>query len=291
MKKTSITIGKYTLDYDGVRHYLITHSFIGWLIAKTIREKYNIPENLTSQEWLHRLLTEHGNLFTKAFPNQELNSGMVWAAQDAGERQVLLEVPKLSQLLKLDDKLLRIFILYGNVPYKINGPNLIHYASPLNPITDTGTYLKIDEGTTFEDVKSELTKAKQWQKIKATAADELGEKPKSKQIVKVRRKQIEAADESGVQDYLNIETEIISLFKEQSPDISHLTDDGYGMTLVEPAFEHVAGDSIDSDDDNEFDAQLKNKVKNLKSTYYTTTRRFSLPTPKDRKRIFQLIGM
>jgi hypothetical protein len=294
MQKQTITIGKHVLDYDGVRHYLVTHSFIGWLIASTLREKHGIPNNLTSQEWLKRLTEEHWDLFTKAVPGQEMSSGLLWLMQDGVEKQVFPEVGELAKILKLDEKLLRIFILYNNVPFKISGPKIVHYASSHNPITEPGTYLRIDERTTIEDVKTEMARLKQWQAIQKEAVNEEGLHTTTKQVVKTRRKQIEKGDELAVQDYLAIEREIITLAQEQKPGKKSQLDMDYGNTLVEPAFERVAGDSFDieSDDtgDEEFDKQLMLKVEQLRNTYYKVSRRFSLPTSKDKNRILRLIS-
>jgi hypothetical protein len=291
MQKTTIKIDDHLLDYDGVRHYLVTHSFIGWLIATTVREKHDIPNNLTSQSWLKRITTEHWDLFTKAIPNQEMSGGLLWLMQDTVEKQLFPEVVKVAKILKLDEKLLRIFILYNNVPYKINGPKLVRHASPLNPITETGTYLMIDERTTIEDVKTEMSKLKQWQIIQAEAIKEEGRRATDTQVVKARRKQIENGDELAVRDYLAIENEIIRLYQEQEPSRSLLSDEGYGSTLVEPALERVAGDSIkDIDDDIEFDTQFTDKVGKLRDSYYRVTRRFSLPTQKNKNRILKVIN-
>lgn len=290
MKIATITIGEHVLDYDGVRHYLVTHSFIGWLIETTLRQRHGIPHNLSSQSWLKKITSEHWDLFVKAAPNQEISGGLLWLMQDTVEKQLLPEVAKVAKILKLDEKLLRIFILYNNVPYKINGPKLVHHASSLNPIIETGTYLKIDERTTIEDVKAEMSKLKQWQNIQAEVIKEEGRRSTDTQVVKVRRKQIEDGDELAIQDYLAIESEIISLYQEQEPSGSLLSDEGYGSTLVDPAMERVAGNSIDIDDDKEFDAQLADKVEQLKNTYYRVTRRFSLPTQKNKNTILKVIS-
>lgn len=290
MKNTSITIGRHVLDYDGVRHYLITHSFIGWVAVTTLQEKYNISEKQKSEDWLKRLTTEHWDLFAKALPNQEMNAGLLWVMQDTVEKQLMPEVAKLAKAFKLDEKLLRIFVLYDNVPYKINGPKLVHHASPLNPITELGTYLKIDENTTIDDAKNEIAKIKQWERIKQEAALEEPGRVRNKQIVRSRRKQIEEGDESAVQVYLAVEKEIIALHIKRQGNSDYILDEGYGSTLVNPAFERVAGDLIDEDDDKQFDRLLPAKIIEVSNTYYAVVRRFALPTPKDKNRILKLIS-
>jgi len=289
MQNESITIGKHVLDYDGTRHYLITHSFIGWVAVTKVREKYSIQKNLTSASWLKRITTDHWDLFTKALPNQEMTAGLLWLMQDTVEKQLMPEIAKLAKALSLDEKLLRIFVLYDNVPYKINGPKLVHHASPLNPITEPGTYLKIDENTTIADAKKEIAKIKEWEQIEAKVAEEQG-RVTSTQIVKLRRKQIEEGDGSAVQVYLAVEKEIIELYEQRQDKNDLIPDEGYGNTLVNPAFERVAGNLLDEDDDEEFDRLLPAKTAEVSSIYYAVVRRFSLPTPKDKNRILKLIN-
>jgi hypothetical protein len=292
MKIASIKIDKHTLDYEGVRHYLVTHSFIGWLIASQLREKHKIPQNVTAELWLSNLVKHHPELFLELFPNQKINSSMVWVAQDFVEQKLMPEIGKLAKALKLDEKLLRIFIIYDNVPYKINGPKLISHASPLNPITEPGTYMRIDERTTVEDVKSELTKVKKWQQIKRQVIIELQEHASKTDLVKTRRKQIEKGDELAVQDYLAVENKIIKLFQEKASADSTLPDAGYAGELVKPALEMVVGDSLDPDlNDEEFDRQFNLRMKDLENNYYVITRRYALPSQKDKNRIFELMSL
>jgi hypothetical protein len=62
--------------------------------------------------------------------------------------------------------------------------------------------------------------------------------------------------------------------------------------LVKPALERVAGDSINSDlSDVEFDKQLNLRIKELQNNYYALTRRYSLPSQKDKNRIFGLMSL
>lgn len=291
MQKSTLKIGNHTLDYDGIRHYLITHSFIGWLIATNLRKKYNIPSNNTSEKWLERLTTNHWDLFLKLFPNQEMRSGMLWIGQDAVEKKLMPEVGKLAKALKLNEKLLRIFVIYDNVPYKINGPKLTSYVSEFNPIIESGTYMRIDKKTTVEDVKTELAKVKKWQQNKLQTFPEFQEHESKSSIVKTRKKQIEEGDEFAIQDYLAIEKEIILLFREQKSKSNYMPDEDYGNELVKPALERVAGNSIDEDDDNKFDILLKTKIDKLKEKYYTITRRYALPTQRDKNLIFELMSL
>lgn len=288
MQNASITIGKHVLDYDGVRHYLITHSFIGWVAVTKLREKYSIPKNITSASWLKRITTDHWDLFTKALPNQEMTAGLLWVMQDTVEKQLMPEIAKLAKALNLDEKLLRIFVLYDNVPYKINGPKLVHHASPLNPITEPGTYLKIDDNTTIDDAKIEIAKIKEWEQIKAKVTEEQQGRVTNTQLVRLRRKQIEESDESAVQVYLAVEKEIIELYKQQQDKNDLIPDEGYGNMLVNPAFERVSGDLLDEDEN--FDQLLPTKIKEVSKTYYAVVRRFSLPTPKDKTRILKFIS-
>jgi hypothetical protein len=290
MKNPTIQINKHQLDYSGIRHYLITHSFIGWLVAEKIRSKHHISKDMTSMQWLHRLLTDHWDLYEKYHQDfgqgniAEMGSAFAFVIQDAIEKQILPEIPRIAKILHMDEKLLRIFILYDNVPFKINGPQLIHYASPLSPITEMGSYLKVNIQTTIKD----LEKALKTIKLHDSMVSELKD---TKGLVELRRKQIAPNDAGKIDGYLKIEQKMIELFRAKDDKNPIVDYSEYGNTLVSPAMEMVAGDTLTNEDANDelFDKMEAELRERLNEDYRAITKRYSLPTSKDKTAILRLI--
>lgn len=288
MKIKSIKLGNYDLDYDGLRHYLIVKSYLGWVITAALRKKYNIKCGYSSSERLKQLIKDHPDIFVriyeKAYPDIKpigIDYGLCWLVHDEVEDELFPKILVVARALRLREKLFKIFVLYNNIPFKINGPGLVTHASSLTPIKK-GIYIKVDKATKKEDVLYAFSYIKQLYGF--STAQKVTE-----ELVTVRRKQIEPNDAELVNIFLKIEHEMIKVAEKRHSE----SDDDDDKTIYKRALLQLAGESLDDYEDisdSEFEQRQEIEVERLERIYRVVVRRFSLPTSNDKRDFLKLIG-
>src|SRR3990167_10678807 len=147
-------------NYDEIRFWLFTESYIGKQISHKLRQKYNIT---TVDKWKLHILHNHWNLFintpfTKDFDFEKeknpIERGLAFhfAIREV-EKKITPKINEVANILELNVDLFRIFIIYKNLPNKLSGPDKFVFASPERPITDLGYYIKVDFKTKKKDIE------------------------------------------------------------------------------------------------------------------------------------------
>lgn len=287
-------------NYKNLRYFLFTESFVAEQIAKKIREKHNIPENLTRDQWQRKLLDNYSHLYiakareweSKLKRKVDIDYTFLWVAQEYIEQQALPEISLVSKNLGFDEFYLRLFVLYKTVPKKLDISNY-KYVTPLTPLTEEGMYIKITPEMTYNELEQEFKKARRSLEFhKNLIADKENKARVRKDIAK---------DDFPIKAklYMFIEEEIKKIYEEKL-ELKKLRKSNnpydYQEQLVGPAIERVAGNLISWDkeflqaSDEKLMAAEEQMKKRIRTIYYAIAKRYQLPTPKKLSSILGLIS-
>lgn len=292
------------MEYESIRYSLFIKSYIAFALIKALREKYNIPPNMSRNIWRLRLMIFYPEIVEKIRKIWELkldkevqmDAGFFFVVLGDIERECTPTITTIAKELNIDENLFREFVLYGTSSCNVTLDDKIFYASKLQPIEEDGFFIKIKPDTTtrelqnlFEIVQERLNRHMCFEKHSQT--NSLKTKLK---LDNRKRKDIGKNDSKKINIYLDIEEKIkeIANFKvEQKRGLSWYEKDDYKGELVGPAIEQVAGEMIqDIESDEEFE-RLNNKIKKrLQTYYYQITARYKLPNVKDLNIVLGLIN-
>lgn len=283
----------YFQEYDRIRFWLFTETYVASEIAKFLRQNYKIPPKMSSIEWRKRIIREHWNLINREIKRLEnsvrlrvdkIDPGFLFIIIPKIEREIIPEIPRLASKLRLNEDLLRVFILYNNVPKKLYPPERVFFASPLNPITDMGYYIKIDEHLRERELL--LLFKKTLQKIKMFSDSDGKKKTKYEQR---RRKQFGKDEKAKILAFISVEKKIKENLK-NNLNINYVEDKNC-MDIVKFAIGGVVQDIFDRlKYSNEKQDKLFDRwQKRITTWYYTIADRYKLPTPKKLNSILRLM--
>jgi len=282
------------MNYDQIRYFLFSKSYVCSAIIEEIRKKHNINGNQTSSEWYKKLARDHFSLLEEIRAEWSKQSGhktiiddedFIWLNQNRIESILLPEVSILAKELNFDQKMLMINILYSNVPNKISTPEGIFFASKFRPIYEDGVYLKVSKATTEKEILTTLREAKIYMTIVKSSRNN----EKNLKITKdKKRKDISKKDEFKYKVFISVEERIKQLVKEKMKNKAEFDYEG---EIVRPAIEQITGDLIvnsgNEDNFDKYEIKWKNKITNI---YYSILNRYQLPTYKQLKPILGLIN-
>lgn len=287
-------------NYKNLRYFLFTESFVAEQIAKRIREKHNIPENLTRDQWQRRLLDNYSHLYiakareweSKLKRKVDIDYTFLWVAHEYIEQQALPEISELSKNFGFDEFYLRLFVLYKTVPKKIDISNY-KYVTPLTPLTEEGMYIKITPEMTYNELEQEFKKAKRNLDFHKNSIVDKENK------IRVR-KDVAKDDFIKAKIYILVEEEIKRIYKEKLQSRKSSRDNNrpydYQGELVGPAIEHIAGNLVTWDrefssaSDEKWTAAQRLRERRVREFFYTISRRYRLPTPRKLTSILGDIG-
>lgn len=284
------------MNYDQLRYFLFSKSYVCSVIIEEIRKKHNISEKQTQSEWFIRIIKDHYNVLEEVRAERgnpfegkgdTIDWLFIWFNQDNIESKIFPEVSILAQQLNFDTKMLMINILYNNVPKKLSTPNGLCFASELRPIKEKGTYLRIDKNTTKKEVTEMLHNAKKHMFIVENSKEKQSGN-KLKILNNKKRKDISKNDPGNFKIFELVENKIKELIKEKE---KKQKDFDYEGEIIGPALKNVVVDlamEINPDDESiEFENKIFKMVKNI---YYSILNRYGLPTYKQIKPILRLIS-
>lgn len=280
------------MDYQKIRYFLFTQSYIASEIVKKLRAKYRIKRNMTYPGWIKRIEKDHMDLLIKKqnewkrILHREIpfNFEFIWLAVQDIEKELTPDIGKIAKILAIDEDLFRVLMLYDNVPKKLYPPQRIFYANELSPISDEGMYIKVDDRLTYPEMLKYFSEAKN--RLKSFPRN------KNKIIKDKHRKDIGPGDEDKIQYFLQIEKEIIQLAKEKRKYKN--PDEEASRSIVIDAIDQVAGDITDTEADKRKISEQKAGLlftawkKRLTTYYYEITSRYNLPTSQD---LISLLGL
>lgn len=208
------------MNYDQIRYYLFSKSYVCNAIIEEIRKKHNINGNQTSSDWFKKIIRDHFSLleeirieWSKQFGHETtIDWGFVWLNQDRIESILLPEVSILAKKLNFDQKMLMINILYSNVPNKISTPEGIFFANKFRPISEDGVYLKVSKTTTEKEILATLREAKKYMTIVKSSKNN---ENNLKILKDKKRKDISKKDEFNYKVFISVEEKIKQLVKEK----------------------------------------------------------------------------
>lgn len=283
------------MNYEQIRYYLFSKSYVGKVIIDEIRKKHKIDSNQTYSEWAKILTKDYFSILEEIRIDWSKEMGyetiidwdFIWLNQDDIESKIFPEVSKLAQQLNFDTKMLMINILYNNVPKKLSTPNKVCFANKLRPIKEKGTYLRIDKNTTDKEVLEMLHNAKKYMFI---VEDTKEKQPSNKLKIlnNKKRKDISKNDNQNFEIFKLVENKIKKLIKEKE---EKQKDFDYEGEIVGPALKNVAVDLAIKINPNDESIEFENKIfKKVKNIYYSILNRYGLPTYKQLKSILRLIN-
>lgn len=283
------------MDYESTRYYLFANSFVASKLSSYIRRKYDIPDKLSSSEWVHVLATRYLDAVLKycsvlgiKLTGKTNIYDLIWALSGDIEDIIIPEFKRITSFLEIDNLLFKIYVLYKNIPSKVSGPEKIYEAFSFKGISDPGMYIKLDSKTTNREVVKLLKEAKN--RILAQKIID-GKSPKTFLSSK-KRKDIGKDDAWKIKAYLRVEKEMKKIDAERGEaDSWEEGRSDYANELVGGAIERVAGDLLSEDtlSDKDFEEALPKYMKRIRTYYYEVARRYALPTLKKYRTIFRLM--
>ena len=273
-------------EYDKIRFWLFTETYVASEIVAILRQKYKIPQKMSSEEWWKRIILEHWNLLEQERKRWEatlkrrveIDSGFLFVTIPEIEKGIIPEIPKLASKLRLNEDLLKVFILYNNVPNKLYPPERLFFASRLSPITDIGYYIKVDEHLTERELLYIFKRV--MQKINMFAdPNEKKEKTKYEQR---RRRQFGKNEDAKILAFVSVEKKIKEIVEEDLKLNKKPTSNTYYKDIVQNAIGAVVQNTLDQleYDDEKQDRVFDRCQKRITTYYYTIANRYKLPTPK-----------
>lgn len=281
------------MDYDKERYFLFTQSYVAGAIAEAIRAKHSISNKQSSSDWLKRLLDEHFSLFEekwkefRADEEVEISSGFVFVIKDEIESKIIPEVRRVADMFGFSEKMLMLFVIYGNVPHKLVSRCGIYRASELSPIKYQGTYLRVDETTSNKEVLGMLKEAKKYMDLTKHFKEEETVTKETKKVEK-KRKDVSKLDGANGAIYIAVENKIKKLVLQKKEKGKRYN---YNEQIVMPAIEQVVGDTMTKEKwgDESIGEEVR-CIKLIKDVYYSIIERYRLPTYKDLKLISRVIN-
>ena len=285
------------MKYEEIRYFLFVHSYIGKKACLELRKKYGVKISKKGTNWEEKVLKENFNLINKSIfyqsydfineDNPEERGLRTHYAIDDVSKQLTPQIANLARQLKLNEHLLRVYILYNNIPKKLSGRDITFFATPYTPIIEMGHYIRIDKTTT----KKELIEAYRYVKSLFKAIEIVQDKDSltkhsKKPIIRERkRKDIGKDDLKKIKIFFRIENEIPRVIKDKSNEILDYKED-YKREIVGPAIERVVTKDL-----KEEDIKKERQMASLyKGYYYDIITRYNLPTFRDWTSIYGLIS-
>jgi hypothetical protein len=281
-------------EYDKIRFWLFTETYVASEIVVFLRQKYKIPQKMSPVEWWKRIIREHWNLLEHERKRWEatlkrrveIDSGFLFVTIPKIEREIIPEIPKLASKLHLNEHLLKVFILYNNVPNKLYPLERLFFASPLSPITDLGYYIKVDEHLTEREMLSIFREVRQKTSL---FSDPVEARDKTKYEQR-RRKQFGKDDDAKILAFVSVEKEIKNI-SERGLIYDNEDKEQVYRRIIEMAIGEVVQHTLDKlkYDDEKQDKVFGRWQKRITTYYYVIARRYNLPTPKKLNAILRLM--
>lgn len=273
------------MSYDQIRFKLFTLSFIGTSLISALRKKYGIKRTSDSVNWLEKNYRKNSALEFRLLRERHITPDdtegyllFKLGIKDEIIKIVTPEISRLASMLKLDEDVLRHFIITGELDVKLKRQYYLH--TYYRPIKSDGYYIRVDESTTLKDVKNAYSGIRNTFK-------------KYHSKTSHQRKDISKMDQKKTNMQILIEESIIKFSKERNkPNPNGLKQ--YKKELVGAAIERMIGNflskRIRDDDDSEYQIRYTQLYKRLHTWYYEVNRRYNLPTPMKLEQLLRLIN-
>ena len=283
------------MEYEETRLKLFIKSFVGKQTITFLRNKYGIKKGMKPEDWYDRIDREKRIKIDKLILKLHLSASSSFSKPLCyqmllDDKDVTPEITKLSNEVRLNEDVLRSYIILNILTPTIPQQDIIRLATEGYPINEDGYYIKVDKSTKDKDVKIAYEIIQDRIQKQQQLFDLLGVK-KKKPLIKRRRTQIAPDDEEKIKIFLKIESEMCLLFENKRNIKSDYEARDYERELIGAAIQRVAGDRMpDIEDDEKFQANLNITTQLFETWYYSITERYQLPTPKKLSSILRVIS-
>lgn len=281
-------------NYDVIRFWLFTQSYVSSVLVNVLRNKYKIPiKGVSRSRWRKEFDQKHADLFEKRSNelthqgNGFLSSALRYTLVDELTKEITPEITNIAKALDLDENNLRNFILYNIISNKENITPKVLYVNPSKFITEEGVYIKVDERIDVKKYLKTLSKIKSELKI----VSKLKVKTSKLLIKERRRKDIGKEDKGKIEFYCLVEKQIKKLVIEKNSN-KYLRDELNKGQLVNIAITGVADELLDrrSKDQERKDNVFDKWIVRVNTFYREIISRYMLPSPKKLPSILRLIN-
>lgn len=279
-------------SYREVRYELLFKSLTVKRVVRKLREYYGIPVKGISlkkkniDEVLKRIIgwvwkkfpTETKSQY-ESFLDTYGDKNLAYAtAADKVKRDKLLLLYKFANKLGVDWHDFEYYVLFNFINYSY-APGLRIVVSKDFPLEEPGVYLKVDSYTNGEELKKWFNHVKPFLKKSFSP------------IVyknKVRRKSTGYDRKKDIAAFTRIENRLIKYYDEKNKARNIEMTEHYEK-LMWSVFDDLAAVLIPEMSEELEEEAIKKRHKQLETTYYDITDRYSLPTVKDLQNYLRLI--
>lgn len=275
-------IDKY--NYKSFRYYLFCHSYLVSKIRLKFLNNLGLKDGIKEKDWFKFLLKKYYKeleLFISNIGLKDITYDMVWATWPEFSKKIFPKLYNFCIKWNIDFKLFVIYLLYKNIPYKLDSldhPKVVKIYPNLTYDIEEGCYIKVSPDTTEKELYSSL----RWAKILLSVDTEKESSQLNMDKSNKKRKDITLKDKQlKGKAYIKIEKEIAKIVN-QKLDKNSIYANDFDKSTVRIAIERVSGSLLEGMNlsDEMFTLREQEWRKILEGYYYDITRRYNLPTFK-----------